>query len=96
MPLALSEVPPGRLYAIYNNHIFSRQLDQADWVRGTDYSFPRYGQPYPWIVADPENPNRVWVGYKVELDTIGHYRLYTQKRHLVEKRVAEMANLSAS
>jgi len=30
MPLALSEVPPGRLYAIYNNHIFSRQLDQAD------------------------------------------------------------------
>ena len=62
---------PTRLYAISESRIFSRRLDQTSWVRGDDYSFPRYGQVYPWIVADAEDSSHIWVGYKVSSGDIG-------------------------
>jgi len=62
---------PTQLYAISESRIFSRRLDKIPWIRGRDYSFPRYGQAYPWIVADAENSSHIWVGYKVSSDDIG-------------------------
>ena len=62
---------PTQLYAISESRIFSRRLDKTPWIRGRDYSFPRYGQAYPWIVADAENSSHIWVGYKVSSDDIG-------------------------
>lgn len=56
---------PGRLYVVSENRIFTRPLDEDSWTRGSNFGFDRYGETYPWLVADPNNPDRVWVGYKI-------------------------------
>lgn len=56
---------PGRLYAVSENRLFTRPLDEDAWTRGSSLGFGRYGEVYPWLVADPNNPERIWVGFKI-------------------------------
>ena len=56
---------PGRLYAISENRLFTRPLNEDAWTRGSSFGFGGYGENYPWLVADPNNPDRIWVGFKL-------------------------------
>ena len=56
---------PGRLYAVSENRIFTRRLDKDGWARGSNFGFGEYGEIYPWLVVDPNNPDRVCVGFKI-------------------------------
>lgn len=55
---------PGRLYAVSERRIFTRRLNEQEWTRGSDFGLGEYAETYPWLVADPKNPERVWVGFK--------------------------------
>jgi len=56
---------PGILYAVSENRLFTRPLNEDAWTRGGSFGFGRYGENYPWLVVDPNNPERIWVGLKM-------------------------------
>jgi len=62
---------PGILYAVSENRIFTRRLHQEEWTRGSDFGIGQYAEMYPWLVVDPNNPERVWVGFKVSYGELG-------------------------
>jgi photosystem II stability/assembly factor-like uncharacterized protein len=62
---------PGRLYVVSENRIFTRRLNEHEWTRGSDFGLGGYAETYPWLVADPANPNRVWVGFKAKYGALG-------------------------
>jgi photosystem II stability/assembly factor-like uncharacterized protein len=66
---------PGRLYAVSENRIFTRPLDEDTWIRGSDFGLGRYGEVYPWLVADPNNPERIWVGLKIRYRELGSFSI---------------------
>ena len=61
----LAHGSPGRVYAVSENKIFTRPLDVPTWTRGADFGLWWHAQTYPWLLADPQNPDHVWVGFKV-------------------------------
>ena len=62
---------PGRLYAISERRIFTRRLNEQEWTRGSDFGLGGYAETYPWLVADPTNPERVWAGFKARYGALG-------------------------
>ena len=71
LKFVVAEGSPGRLYAVSGNRIFTRSLDKDEWKRGADFGLSEYGKTYPWIVVDPNNPEHVWVGFKVTYGEFG-------------------------
>ncbi len=62
---------PGRLYAVSENRIFARRLSEQGWTRGSGFGLGGYAETYPWLLADPKNPERVWVGFKASYGALG-------------------------
>ena len=62
---------PGRLYAVSENRIFTRRLNGQGWIRGNDFGLGGYAETYPWLIADPMDPERIWVGFKVKYGALG-------------------------
>jgi photosystem II stability/assembly factor-like uncharacterized protein len=62
---------PGRLYAVSEKRIFARLLNKKEWTRGSDFGLGRYAETYPWLVVDPNNPERVWIGFKASYGALG-------------------------
>ena len=62
---------PGRLYAVSEKRIFARRLNEQEWTRGSDFGLGRYAETYPWLVVDPNNPERIWVGFKASYGALG-------------------------
>ncbi len=62
---------PGKLYAVSENRIFTRRLTQDMWTRGGDFGLGSYAETYPWLVTDPANPERIWVGFKAKYGGAG-------------------------
>ncbi len=62
---------PGRLYAVSERRIFTRLLNEQEWIRGSNFGLGEYAETYPWLVADPENSERVWVGFKARYGALG-------------------------
>ncbi len=62
---------PGRLYAISERRIFTRRFNGQEWTRGGDFGPGEYAETYPWLVADPKNPDHVWVGFKARYGAFG-------------------------
>jgi len=67
----IAQGSPGRLYAVSENRIFTRRLDEDGWTRGSSFGFGEYGEIYPWFIVDPNNPERVWVGLKINYRELG-------------------------
>jgi hypothetical protein len=55
---------PGRAYAILNDTVFARRLDESGWKRGGTVGLGQYAKPYGWLAADPSNPDHAWFGVK--------------------------------
>jgi len=62
---------PGRLYAVSEDRIFTRQLTPGTWTRGADFGLGSYAETYAWLVTDPGNPERIWVGFKAKYGGAG-------------------------
>jgi hypothetical protein len=62
----LAHGAPGRLYAVSEDRIFLRRLTQDTWKRGGNFGLGSYAETYPWLVTDPANPERIWVGFKAK------------------------------
>ena len=71
---------PGRLYAVSERRIFTRRLDEKEWTRGSDLGLGEYAETYAWLVADPTNPERVWVGFKARYGTLGPLSILRESR----------------
>ncbi len=59
----IASAKPGRIYAILDGVGFTRRLDESDWTRTETVAQP-YGEVYPWLIADPSNPDRAFGAIK--------------------------------
>jgi len=71
---------PGRLYAISENRVFTRQLDDGAWTRGSNFGLGEYGEIYSWFVVDPNNSERVWVGFKITYGELGTLSFFQESQ----------------
>ena len=62
---------PGRIYAVTDEHLFTRTLDRGAWIRRAGFGLDEYGQLYPWVVADPNTPDRLFVALKSTHEELG-------------------------
>ncbi len=62
---------PSRLYAVSENRIFTRRLNEEGWTRGSNFGIGEYAEIYPWLVVAPNNPEQIWVGFKVSYGELG-------------------------
>ena len=62
---------PGRVFAVTDEHLFTRRLDQPAWTRRTGFGLDEYGQLYPWVVADANDPDRLFVALKTTQEELG-------------------------
>jgi photosystem II stability/assembly factor-like uncharacterized protein len=62
---------PGRLYAVLDNLVFTRRLDEPAWRRRGMIGLPEYVQTYPWLVADPTNPDHAFAGMRGDIPSFG-------------------------
>ncbi|MCP4644228.1 MAG: hypothetical protein GY851_27545 [bacterium] len=61
----------GRIYAKLDRALFSRKLDEDAWQRGGALGFPEETRSYPWLVADPANPDCAMTGIWTEYGGMG-------------------------
>ncbi|KPK44026.1 MAG: hypothetical protein AMJ65_04130, partial [Phycisphaerae bacterium SG8_4] len=76
--IAHGSVP--RLYAISERRLFTRRLDQQEWTRASDFGLGEYAQTYPWLAADPKDPERIWVGFKSGYGALGPLSILQESR----------------
>lgn len=55
-----------RIYALADGVLFTRELSQDEWTRAGRFGFGSYARSYPWLVADPANPERIIAGVRSE------------------------------
>jgi photosystem II stability/assembly factor-like uncharacterized protein len=71
---------PGRIYAAVSDVLFTRRLDESGWTRTADHGFGEYAQSYPWLAADPANPDHVVAGVKSRYGGMGMNSLLQQSK----------------
>jgi photosystem II stability/assembly factor-like uncharacterized protein len=57
----------GRIYARFDNALFTRGLDETEWTRAAAPGIGDYAETYPWIVVDPTDADHAWAGIRSDL-----------------------------
>lgn len=60
--VALSAGKTGRIYAVLEEHLFTRSLENAEWHDAGRVGFPESTRNYPWFVTDPNDPDHAITG----------------------------------
>jgi len=58
-------------FCIYLWSLFILNQAHVSVSVASDFGVGRYAEMYPWFVADPNNPEHVWVGFKVSYREFG-------------------------
>ncbi len=69
---------PGRIYAIIDGTLFTRQTNAATWQMGGSTGFREVTRNYPWLVPDPTDHDRALVGVWGEYGGLGTFSLLRQ------------------
>ncbi len=99
--LALDEAHPDtterrdRIYARIGDALFTKRIDESDWTRTSRFGFPEYTRNYPWLVADPANPDHIIVGMRSEFGSMGVNSLLQQSTDAGETWSNDMETLYA-
>ncbi|NOX52849.1 MAG: hypothetical protein GXP27_00110 [Planctomycetes bacterium] len=62
---------PGRLFAVTEKQLFTRTFEEPEWIRRKGFGLDEYGRLYPWVVADPRKPDRLFVVVKTTEEDVG-------------------------
>ncbi len=79
--VALSEGRAGRLYAMLDGSLFTRRVDEPAWQPAGPIGFGSYAKSYPWLVADPSNPDHAFTGVRTEYSGFGASSLLQETRN---------------
>jgi photosystem II stability/assembly factor-like uncharacterized protein len=60
-----------RIYALIGDSLFTRRLTEDAWTRAGRFGYGEYARTYPWLAANPVNPDHVVVGMRSEFGDMG-------------------------
>jgi len=66
---------PGRIYALVENTLFTRKMENAAWERGTGFGLGEYAERYTWLAVDPTNPDHILAGVKSTFGQMGAFSI---------------------
>jgi hypothetical protein len=78
MRFAVAPGAAGRVYAILDNTLFTRRLDEDTWLQGGQIGFPDQTRIYPWLATDPSQPDHAIVGLWTEFGGMGTLSMLQQ------------------
>ncbi len=60
-----------RIYALAGDALFTRRLNEDVWSRAGRFGYGEYARTYPWLVADPADPDHIVAGVRSEFGGMG-------------------------
>lgn len=75
---AMAPGDPGRIYAILDGNLFTRRLDEAEWTQSGPLGLTDEVRSYPWLVADPADPDHAITGFWSVYGGLGTFSILRQ------------------